>query len=174
MIKLRLVIKYMKKKEDVEGAINSALQESMSKSHSIDSSAFNDLFSFDVPQISQSDNMLLTQEINRSELRKALLKLRSKAAPGLDSIPSGLYVTMFSLFAPLMLEVFNEIIHGHTPAASMRTSIVQYLNKPKKAKSIKISDKHKISVLCTDFECLEKILANRLKRIMPKFISQSQ
>ena len=162
------------KKEDVEGAINSALQESMSKSHSIDSSAFNDLFSFDVPQISQSDNMLLTQEINRSELRKALLKLRSKAAPGLDSIPSGLYVTMFSLFAPLMLEVFNEIINGQTPAASMRTSIVQYLNKPKKANSVKLSDKRKISILCTDFKCLEKILANRLKRVMSKFISQSQ
>ena len=139
----------------------------MSKSHNIDCTNFSNLFSFDIPQISQRDNMLLTQDINRSELKKALLKLRSKASPGLDSIPSGLYVTMFNLFAPLMLEVFNEIIHGHTPAASMRTSIVQYLNKPKKAKSIKLSDKHKISVLCTDFKCLEKILANRLKRIMP-------
>ena len=118
---------------------------------------------------------MLVQDIKKSELKKALKKLRTKASPGLDSIPSSLYLKLFDLFAPLMLEVFNEIIKGQSPPpASMRTSIVQYLTKPKKAKSIKLSDKRKISVLCTDFKCLEKIMAIRLKSVMCKFISPSQ
>ena len=81
---------------------------------------------------------------------------------------------MFDLFAPLMLEVFNDNLHGQSPPATMRTSIVQYLNKPKKARSIKLSDKRKISVLCTDFKCLEKVMALRLKKVMSKFVSRSQ
>ena len=56
----------------------------------------------------------------------------------------------------------------------MRTSTVQFLSKPKKANSFKLSDKRKISVLCTDFKCLETILANRLNAVMPHFISDSQ
>ena len=63
-------------------------------------------------------------------------------------------------------------MHGEQPSHSMRTSVVQFLTKPKKADSIKLSDKRKISVLCTDFKCLEKINANRLNTIMPKFISR--
>ena len=138
----------------------------MSNSHSVDRSSFEKLFSFEVPKVSNKDNEILTQDVTRSELRKALKKLRSKASPGLDSIPSGLYVQMFDLFAPVMLEVYNDIIQGQPPPASMRTSIVQFLSKPKKANSVKLSDKRKISVLCTDFKCLEKIMANRLKRVM--------
>ena len=162
------------KKEDIEGAINGALEISMSKSHSVDLTSFQQLFSFDVPKINEKDNEVLTQSITKSELKKSLRKLRSKASPGIDSIPSSLYVKMFDLFAPLMVEVFNDIIHGQSPPASMRTSIVQFLNKPKKARSIKLSDKRKISVLCTDYKCLEKIMANRLKSVMSKFISPSQ
>ena len=56
----------------------------------------------------------------------------------------------------------------------MRTSTVQFLSKPKKANSIKLTDKRKISVLCTDFKCLETVLANRLNSAMPQFISDSQ
>ena len=73
-----------------------------------------------------------------------------------------------------MLQLFNDILHGEQPSHSMRTSVVQFLSKPKKADSIKLSDRRKISVLCTDFKCLETIIANRLNTIMPKFISQSQ
>ena len=56
----------------------------------------------------------------------------------------------------------------------MRTSTVQFLSKPKKAESLKLTYKRKISVLCTDFKCLETILANRLNKVMPAFISESQ
>ena len=78
------------------------------------------------------------------------------------------------MFAPHMLEVFNTMLHGEKPTETMRTSTVQFLSKPTKANSYKLSDKRKISVLCTDFKCLETILANRLNTVMPNFISDSQ
>ena len=87
----------------------------------------------------------------------------------------GTYAKLIDLFAPIVLEVFNCIVQGGCkPPESMRTSTVQFLSKPKKANSIKLTDKRKISVLCTDFKWLETILANRLNKVMPAFISESQ
>ena len=111
----------------------------------------------------------VNREITMTELRKALNQLNSNDAPGVDGISSNLYVKMIDLF------VFNSIVKGGcTPPETMRTSTVQFLSKPKKAESLKLTDKRKISVLCTDFKCLETILANRLNKVMPAFISESQ
>ena len=81
---------------------------------------------------------------------------------------------MNKLFAPYMLEVFNKILHGELPSESMRTSTLMFLSKPKKMESIKFEDKRKISILCSDFKCIEIILTNRLNIVMNQFISKSQ
>ena len=65
--------------KDIEFAVNNILEKSMSNSHSVDRSSFEKLFSFEVPKVSNKDNEILTQNVTRSELRKALKKLRSKA-----------------------------------------------------------------------------------------------
>ena len=159
---------------EVEYAINRSLEGSMSEIFTLDRDACENLFSFPVPQITESMDSALNSDISMMELKNALMQLNSKASPGIDGIPSTLYSKMVDLFAPHMLEVFNFILHGEKPTETMRTSTVQFLNKPKKAGSLKLSDKRKISVLCTDFKCLETVLANRLNAVMPQFISESQ
>ena len=120
-------------------------------------------------------NDTLSREISSLELKQALKQLNCKASPGLDGIPSTWYEKLADIFTPYMLEVFNYIIRGEDkPTETMRTSTVQFLCKPKKADCIKLSDKRKISVLCTDFKCLETVLANRLNSAMPQLISTYQ
>ena len=134
----------------------------MSQIFTLDTTACKNLFSFKVPQITESMDNALNREISSVELKKELKQLNSKASPGVDGIPSTLYEKLVDDFAPHMLEVFNFILSGEDkPTESMQTSTVQFLSKPKKASSIKLVDKRKISVLCTDFKCLETILANR-------------
>ena len=159
---------------EVENAINQSLEESMSKKFTLDKEACDSLFSFEVPKITELMDEQLNCDITMMELKKALRQLNSKASPGIDGIPSTLYEKLVDMFAPHMLEVFNTMLHGEKPTETMRTSTVQFLSKPKKANSYKLSDKRKISVLCTDFKCLETILANRLNTVMPNFISDSQ
>ena len=160
---------------DIENAINRSLEGSMSETFNLDLVACEKLFSFEVPQVTDSINDALSREISPVELKQALKQLNSKASPGLDGIPSTLYEKLADIFTPYMLEVFKYIIRGEDkPTETMRTSTVQFLSKPKLADSIKLSDKRKISVLCTDFKCLETVLANRLNSAMPHFISSSQ
>ena len=161
--------------KDVENAINRSLEGSMSETFILDLVSCENLFSFEVPQITESMNDTLSREMSSVELKEALKQLNSKASPGIDGIPSTLYEKLADVFAPHMLEVFNYIIRGEDkPTETMRTSTVQFLSKPKKASSIKLSDKRKISVLCTDFKCLETVLANRLNSAMLQFISSFQ
>ena len=147
----------------------------MSQTFTLDHTACESLFSFQVPQITKSMDDALNREITIMELKNAIKQLNSNASPGVDGIPSTLYEKLIDVFAPHMLELFNSIVRGEEmPTETMRTSTVQFLSKPKKASSIKLTDKRKISVLCTDFKCLETVLANRLNSAMPQFISESQ
>ena len=104
----------------------------------------------------------LSKDVSYSELKTALRQMRKAASPGMDGIPVTLYLQIFDLVAPQMIEVFNLIVQKEVPTRSMRTSTIQFLTKPKKKSSIKLDDKRKISVLCSDYKCLETIPANRL------------
>ena len=160
--------------EQIENIMHKKLEETLSKTFSLDENACEELFSFDVPKISAEVDELLHEDISSKELEIALKQLNSKASPGIDGIPSTLYVKLIDLFLPHIRLVFNCIVKGGQPSKTMRTSTIQFLTKPKKASSIKLSDKRRISVLCTDFKCLETVFANRLTKIMPQFISNSQ
>ena len=61
------------------------------------------MFSFEIPKISDDMNKLLVEDINMSELLCALKQMNPKAWPGIDGIPSTLYVKMSKVFAPYML-----------------------------------------------------------------------
>ena len=94
---------------EVEYAINRSLKGSMSEIFTLDRDACENLFSFPVPQITESMDSALNSDISMMELKKALRQLNSKASPGIDGIPSTLYLKMVDLFAPHMLDVFNFI-----------------------------------------------------------------
>ena len=159
---------------EIERAINKKLEFDLSQKFVLDKKICDELFGFNVPQISKEMDDNLSKDVSYSELKTALRQMRKAASPGMDGIPVTLYLQIFDLVAPQMIEVFNSIVQKEVPTRSMRTSTIQFLTKPKKKSSIKLDDKRKISVLCTDYKCLETILANRLNTVMESFISTSQ
>ena len=158
----------------VQESIFKIEEASMSKSFRLDLEKCEKLFSFDTPTISENTNKMLEADVTKEEISRALKQLKPKASPGLDGIPSTLYSNMPEMFIPYLVELFNTILKGEKPPESMRTTIVQFLSKPKKQDSIKLEDKRKISILCTDFKLFETVLANRLNKAMEEFISPSQ
>ena len=159
---------------NIEDAINKKLKLDLSQKFVLNKNVCDELFSFDVPQITREMDADMSKDISFSELKTALRQMRKAASPGLDGIPVTLYLRLIDLLAPQLIELFNSILRNEAPTRSMRTSTIQFLTKPKKKHSIKLEDKRKISVLCTDYKCLETILANRLTIAMGSFISSSQ
>ena len=87
----------------------------------LDRSIREKLFSFNVPQISMEMDDNMSKNISISELKTALRQMRKTASPGLDGIPVTLYLKLFDLIAPQMIEIFNSILQNEVPTRSMCT-----------------------------------------------------
>ena len=69
-------------KHNIEEVINNKLEASLSQSFVLDVDKCNKLFSFNIPKIDDTENILFCKDISLKELRNALRQLRASASPG--------------------------------------------------------------------------------------------
>lgn len=93
-------------------------------------------------------------------------------SPGIDGILVEYYKEFFDLLKTDLQDTFNKaIFHLKTTTKTWNQAIITLIPKQtEKLKSLKYQ--RPISLLCTDYKILTKILANCLKRILPDIISQ--
>ena len=100
------------------------------------------------PCFTDKDNLMLLAEPTKEEVKQVLHTCRSHAAPGTDGITAYFYKKFWPIIGDFLTEVIVKIFNGAPPAACMRTSLMVFGNKPgKKAKSLKILDRRKLSLL---------------------------
>ena len=73
-----------------------------------------------------------------------------------------------------LTDVVTEIFTGNQPTSSQRTSLMVFGSKPKKATSIKPSDKRRISLLNSDFKTATGLEARRFKKVATHTLSPHQ
>lgn len=72
--KIEVNNKIYENRKDVEEAINGYLETTLSKSYSVDNESFEKLFSFDVPKVSDHDNLMLVQDIKKIRTKEGTEK----------------------------------------------------------------------------------------------------
>ena len=118
---------------------------------------------------------MLLSTPTKEEVHKILKLCRPHAAPGTDSITAYFYQQNWDLIGDHLTEVVQQVFLGNNPTASQKTSLMVFGNKPgKKAKSLLISDRRKLSLLNVDFKVMTGIEAARIKRTMSRTISPLQ
>lgn len=146
--------------------------------------SFSKLFSSEVEEIDPSllnsvktlvtndmNNMLIA-EYTREEVRKALFQIGDMKAPG----PDGLHAVFFKRFwhilgGELTDEVLDAINNRKIPTGWNSTNIVLL---PKVESPEVITQYRPISLCNVVYKIISKMLANRLKRILPEVISPTQ
>ena len=100
--------------------------------------------------------------------------MKNGKSPGIDGIPIEFYKKNFQLVKKDLQETCNKIIfQTKTAPTTWKQAIIALIPKQtEKLKSLKYW--RPISLLCTDQKILTKILANRLKQILPNIISKEQ
>ena len=127
------------------------------------------------PCFTDEDNLMLLAEPTKDEVKEVLYTCRSHAAPGTDGLTAYFYKKFWPVIGDSLTDVIIEIFKGAPPSACMRTSLMVFGNKPgKKAKSLKISDRRKLSLLNVDFKIATGIEAKRLRQTMVHTISPHQ
>ena len=112
---------------------------------------------------SEEDNKMLEKTPSKDEVLDILKVSNLKAAPGTDSITTLLYRDHWSVVGDAVTEVVAAVWEGAKPTTSMRTSLMVFGTKPKKAKCLKPSSKRRISLINTDMKLIGSILASRFK-----------
>ena len=118
-------------------------------------------------------NEYLTKLINKNKLKQAIFPMQNDKSPGIDGIPVEFYKTFYKTLENDLIQLYNNILFLEKNITNtMKQAIITLI--PKKGDSNKLKYWRSISLLCIDYKILTKILANRLKHVLPNIISKEQ
>ena len=122
-----------------------------------------------------TDNMpdSLEGKITMQELKLAIKGMKNNVCPGLDSLTTEFYKMFVCKFQDLLLNAINEAFQTGKLHTSALRSVINLI--PKRGKDPRImKNVRPISLLSTDYKCIEKVLANRLKPVLHHIINEDQ
>lgn len=111
------------------------------------------------------------KEMTVEEVRETKKKMNKHKSPGLDGIPAEFY-QHFDFLDEWLVEVFKEIVNKEEMTISMRKAVVKLLFKKKDRK--KMENYRPLSLLCTDYKLLAKIITERMKLVLNMVIDVDQ
>ncbi|KAJ1110724.1 hypothetical protein NDU88_008072 [Pleurodeles waltl] len=93
---------------------------------------------------------------------------RSKT-PRSDGLPVELYVELWDLIGPDLLDLYEEVVGKGLMLQSLREGMITLLYKQKGEKE-DLKNCRAISFLNVDYKLLAKAMANRLKKVIEKIV----
>ena len=112
-------------------------------------------------------------EITMKELKEAVRGLKRNKAPGCNGLTTEFYVIFFERIKHTLLDAINESYRKKQLFPSALRGIITLI--PKRGRdSRKIENLRPISLLCTDYKIIEKVLALRLRPILNHIINEDQ
>jgi hypothetical protein len=127
----------------------------------------------EAPQITETQNSLMSQEISLEEIEKTIRSLPNNKSPGSDGLTYEFYKLTEEVISPLLYKLFNQVlISGILPKSWCKNLIILI---PKKSTNLEdLNNWRPISLVNSDAKIFMKILANRLNTICQDVISPHQ
>ena len=161
--------------EDCAAAVEKNVADHLLQPANLDPAAQEILLREVEPCFTEADNLYLEAPPTKEEVKQVLLSCNSHAAPGTDGLTAFFYKKHWDLMGDLLTNIITRVFMGTKPSSCQRCSLMVFGNKPgKKAKSLLISDRRKISLLNVDFKVMTGIEAARIRKSMTRTISPNQ
>ena len=110
--------------------------------------------------------------VTENECLAALKSMKSNRSPGMDGLPYEFYERFWDVLGSDLVDTFNSCADSGCLAFSQRTAIITLLHK--KNDKLDVKNWRPISLLCTDYKILSKVLTNRLKSVINSVVSMDQ
>ena len=109
-----------------------------------------------------NDNKKVTQQIIFAKLKTAIYQLDNGKSTGIDGIPIEYFKSYYEYLKNDLLQLYNLILfENNNLTTSLNQAIITFSFKNDKKENLK--NWRPISLLCSDYKILTKILSNRLK-----------
>ena len=122
--------------------------------------------------LSFEDSKMCDGLITFEELTQATKNLPSGKTPGSDGLPLEFYSAFWDLLGPELCSVLNDNFSRGFLSSSQREGIIRLIHKKDDPKDLK--NWRPISLLNTDYKLASKVMAKRLKRVLPKIVHSDQ
>ena len=124
------------------------------------------------PKVTRSMNSMLVKEFQAGEVHKALKQMYPLKAPGPDGMPPLFFQKFWSTVGGVVTKTVLDLLNlGITPPKFNDTHIVLV---PKTNSPKRVTEYRPISLCNVIYKLASKTLANRLKKILPSVISDTQ
>ena len=110
--------------------------------------------------------------ITTKEMDAALKEAKMNKAPGPDGIPAEFYQQFWKELKDDLCDVLNENFENNEMTESQRQAILRLLFKKDNEKQLK--NWRPISLLNSDYKLTAKVIATRLKKVLPTVIDEDQ
>ena len=128
----------------------------------------------EIPQVGELDNLKAEQPISIYEMGKALKALNNNSSPGLDGLTTAFYKIFWNELKQDLYNCFKQSFETETLTNSQNKGVTTLIHKGKELPKNNLAHYRPITVTNTDYKIIAKLIAERLKIILPKIISESQ
>ncbi|KAL9664408.1 hypothetical protein QQ045_019808 [Rhodiola kirilowii] len=114
----------------------------------------------------------LTTPFTEIEVQDAVFQMFPTKAPGLDGFSALFYQKIWAIVKEMVTSITTRMLNGETLEHDINKTLITLI--PKKKDPEKIEDYRLISLCNVAVKIVTKVLANRLKAVLPFIISDSQ
>ena len=116
----------------------------------------------DIPKLSEADSETMEHPISLAELTEALKQSRRNVTPGIDGLTTSFFIVFRNKLGPILTVVCRySFLKGRLFASGLKGIITTIPKKNLDSRFVK--HLRPISLLCTDYKLIEKVLVNRIK-----------
>ena len=126
-----------------------------------------------VPKISLQQAEAMEGEITRKEIQEAIKQMARNKTPGADGLSIEWYIVFWDKIGEIVLDAINEGYRHESLHNTASEGLITLI--PKKNKDTRyVRNMRPITLLNVDYKLIEKVLANRIKVVLPDIIHSNQ
>lgn len=124
------------------------------------------------PDLVEDELLPLTSDIIEAEVKQALFEMKPLKSPGLDGLHALFFQSQWGIVGPDVVSFIQQLWHGAPLNPEINQTLIALI--PKVQNPTQLKDLRPISLCTVLYKLVTKVVANRLRTILPKLISQHQ
>eukprot|EP00253_Pinus_taeda_P006320 PITA_06320 len=139
----------------------------------IDRSKYINDFTKHIPRfVTREDNYNLNKPVNEQEVKEVIKEMQNGKAPGPDGVNVDFFKACWNIVKQDILEVVEDSRKNKIVLKALNTSFITLIPKQENAMT---PDRFRAIALCNVvYKIISKIIANRLKPLLPTLVSEEQ
>ena len=139
----------------------------------VDDANIKDTIGDNEAKLSENDSKLLKGEITYQELSSALKNMKNSKSPGSDGFTAEFFKFFWKDLGIFILNSINYAYKNDSLSVTQKQGVITCLPKPNKNKHF-LKNWRPISLLNVVYKMMSSVIANRLKSVLDKVISNDQ